>query len=55
MLAPVISPSGWNARPAFLGFSGDGKLVVAAGRRDDPVKYENGGVAIYEASSGRAA
>jgi WD40 repeat protein len=53
VLAPVISPSGWNARPAFLGFSGDGQLLVAAGRRDDPVKYENGIVAVFEASSGR--
>ena len=42
LLAPVISPSGWNARPAFVAFSGDGQLVVAAGRRDDPVAYRNG-------------
>lgn len=53
VLAPVISPSGSNARPAFLAFSGDGELVVAAGRRDDPVKYDNGIVVVYEASSGR--
>jgi WD40 repeat protein len=53
VLAPVISPSGWNARPAFLAFSGDGRLVVAAGRRDDPVKYRDGIVAIYEADTGR--
>ena len=32
LLAPVISRSGWNARPAFVSFSRDGKLVVAAGR-----------------------
>ena len=53
LLAPVISPSGWNARPAFVAFSGDGQLVVAAGRRDDPVTYSNGIVAIYEAATGR--
>ena len=34
-------------------FSHDGKLVVVAGRRDDPVKYDNGIVAFYEAASGR--
>ena len=32
VLAPVIGSSGWNARPAFVAFSGDGRLVVAAGR-----------------------
>ncbi|MFI5456684.1 MAG: WD40 repeat domain-containing protein [Isosphaerales bacterium] len=53
LLAPVISRSGWNAHPAFVSFSRDGKLVVAAGQRDDPVKYDHGIVAIYEAASGR--
>jgi WD40 repeat protein len=53
LLAPVISRDGWNAGPAFVGFSRDGQLVVAAGRRDDPVKYENGIVAVYEADSGK--
>jgi WD40 repeat protein/beta-lactamase regulating signal transducer with metallopeptidase domain len=53
VLAPVISSSGWNARPAFLAFSGDGRLIVAAGRRDDPVAYRNGIVAVYEADTGR--
>ena len=53
LLSPVISPSGWNARPAFVAFSGDGQLVVVAGRRDDPVQYENGIVAVYEADTGR--
>ncbi len=53
LLAPVISRSGWNARPAFVSFSHDGKLVLAAGRRDDPVKYENGIVATYEAATGQ--
>ena len=32
LLAPVIGRRGWNARPAFVSFSRDGKLVVAAGR-----------------------
>ena len=53
LLAPVISRSGWNAHAASVSVSRDGQLVVAAGRRDDPVKYDNGIVAIYEAKSGR--
>ncbi len=53
VLAPVISRSGWSASPAFVSYSRDGQLVVAAGRRDDPVKYENGIVAVYEADSGK--
>jgi WD40 repeat protein len=53
LLAPVISRSGWNAGPAFVSFTRDGQFVVAAGRRDDPVKYENGIVAIYESEGGK--
>ncbi len=53
LLAPVISRSGSNAHPAFVGFSRDGKLVVAAGRRDDPVNHDDGIVAIFEAATGR--
>lgn len=53
LLAPVISPSGWFAGPAFVAFSQDGRRVVVAGRRDDPVEYRNGIVAIYEANTGR--
>ena len=52
VLAPVISQSGWNAAPAFVAFSQDGRRVVVAGRRDDPVEYRNGIVAVYEASRG---
>lgn len=52
LLAPVVSPSGWNARPWFVGFSGDGRRVVVAGRRDDPVEYREGIVAVYEARRG---
>ena len=52
LLAPVISPSGWNASPAFVGFSDDGKTVVAAGRRDDPVEWRNGIVVKIDATSG---
>jgi WD40 repeat protein len=53
LLAPVINRSGWDARPAFVSFSRDGSLVVVAGRRDDPVKFDDGILAIYEAANGR--
>jgi WD40 repeat protein len=52
LLAPVISRTGWNAKAAFLSFARGGKLVVAAGRRDDPVNYEDGIVVKFEAASG---
>jgi WD40 repeat protein len=52
LLAPVIGRSGWNARAAFLSFARGGKLVVAAGRRDDPVNYENGIVVKFDAATG---
>jgi WD40 repeat protein len=52
LLAPVISPSGRNARPAFVAFSADGHRIVVAGRRDDPVNWQEGIVAIYEARKG---
>jgi WD40 repeat protein len=51
-LAPVISPSGYGARPAFLAFSGDGRLLIAAGLRDDPVNYRHGIVVTYDAATG---
>jgi WD40 repeat protein len=53
LLAPVIGRSGGNTRPAFVSFSHDGKRLVVAGRRDDPVNGDDGIVAIYEAASGR--
>ncbi|MHC5541944.1 WD40 repeat domain-containing protein, partial [Singulisphaera rosea] len=43
---------GWAAGPAFVAFSQDGRRVVVAGRRDDPVEYHDGIVAIYEANTG---
>ena len=52
-MAPVISRRGSFPRPAFVSFSQDGKVVVAAGRRDDPLKHAYGVVAIYDAVSGR--
>ncbi len=52
-LAPVVSPIGRNPRAASVCFSRDGKLVVAAGIRDDPVTEDHGIVVFYEADSGR--
>ena len=53
LLAAVIGRGGWNAHPAFVSFSRDGELVVAAGHRYDPVNRDDGIVTIYEAASGR--
>ncbi|MBI3865147.1 MAG: PQQ-binding-like beta-propeller repeat protein [Planctomycetia bacterium] len=51
-LAPVISLSGWHAGPAFVGFSPDGNSIVVAGRRDEPVEFQNGIIVIYDALTG---
>lgn len=51
-LAPVISPSGRTAYPLSVMFSGDGRRVVAAGGRDDPIDFREGIVVIYEAAKG---
>jgi WD40 repeat protein len=53
LLPPIISGGGSRAHPAFVSFSRDGKLVVTAGSRADPVKHDNGVIAFYEADSGR--
>jgi WD40 repeat protein/beta-lactamase regulating signal transducer with metallopeptidase domain len=52
ILAPLISRSGWNACPYFVSFSADGRRVIAAGRRDDPVEYRDGIIAVYHAGTG---
>lgn len=51
-MAPVISLSGWHAGPAFAGFTPDGKSVVIAGRRDEPVEFQNGIITLYDAATG---
>jgi WD40 repeat protein len=53
LLAPVERRTGWSAFANFLIFSRDGKLVVAAGRRDDAVQRDAGIIAFYEAETGR--
>ena len=52
LLAPAIGLNGSNAGPAFVAFSQDGRRVVVAGRRDDPVKYNGGIVAVYDSATG---
>ena len=52
LLAPVKSPTGLIARPSFVTFSGDSRKIVAAGRRDDPVGYDDGIIAVYDAETG---
>jgi WD40 repeat protein/beta-lactamase regulating signal transducer with metallopeptidase domain len=52
-LAPVISPSGWKAAAYFITFSPDDNRVIVAGRRDDPVEYKNGIVAILDGETGK--
>ncbi len=51
-LAPVVSPSGGNAAPTFVAFTPNGHRVVVAGRRDDPVEYREGIVAVFNAQRG---
>ena len=49
----MIYRHGWYTSPRFVTFSHDGELVIAAGRRDDPINHQNGIVAFYDAVSGR--
>jgi len=53
LMAPVVTLGGQSADPIFVGFSRDGKQLIAAGHRDDPAKSEKGIVGIYEAADGR--
>lgn len=52
LLAPVVSRDGWKARPAFIGFTPDGKQMVVAGRRNDPEEYREGVVVVLDAETG---
>jgi WD40 repeat protein len=51
-LAPVISLSGYHAGPAYVGFSPDGQSVVVVGRRDEPVEFQTGIIAVCDAATG---
>ncbi len=52
LLAPAIGQAGGNGPASFVGFSRDGRYIVAAGPRDDPVGRLDGIVAIYAADGG---
>jgi WD40 repeat protein len=52
-LLPPRNRTSENALPVFVGFSRDGRLVVAAGRKGDQIGDSNGIIATYEAASGR--
>ena len=51
-LAPAIGVYGRNAGPAFVAFTRDSRHLVAAGQRDDPVRYSGGIVAVFDATTG---
>ena len=53
LLAPVISRDGSNAGPKFVAYSADGRRIIVAGRRDDPIEYKYGIVAVYDAAEGQ--
>jgi WD40 repeat protein len=53
LLAPVISRSGWTASPEFTAITADGKDVIVAGRRDDPVEFRNGLAVRYDIETGK--
>jgi RNA polymerase sigma-70 factor (ECF subfamily) len=53
LLAPIISSGGRAADPKHVGFSRDGKLLVAAGHRDYPSDSGKGIVVVYETATGK--
>jgi WD40 repeat protein len=52
VLAHPIGVHGRNAGPVFVAFSDDGRSIVVAGRRDDPIRYSGGIVAVHDAADG---
>jgi WD40 repeat protein len=55
LMAPIVSVGGASADPTSIGFSRNGKLVVAAGRRDAPPNSAQAIVVAFEAANGRVA
>ncbi len=53
LLAPIVSVGGQAADPNSVGFSSNDKLLVAAGRRDDPSNSAQEIVVVYEAANGK--
>jgi WD40 repeat protein len=54
-LAPIIRPGAPAAAPNIVGFSRDGKLLLAAGHRDPASNTGKGIVVAYEAATGEVA
>jgi WD40 repeat protein len=54
LLAPIVTYAGQAADPHYVGSSRNGKLLVAAGYRDDPASRKDV-VVVYEAATGEVA
>ena len=54
-LAPIVGPGVPAAAPNFVGFSLNGKLLLAAGQRDSASQTGKGIVVVYEAATGEVA
>ena len=52
VLTPVLRATPGISEPRSVAFSGDGRRLIAAGHRFDPINNQSGIVAIYDASSG---
>ena len=55
LLAPIVRLGGPAAAPNLVGFSRNGKLLVAAGHRDPASDTGKGIVVVYEAATGEVA
>jgi WD40 repeat protein/beta-lactamase regulating signal transducer with metallopeptidase domain len=54
-LAPIVRPGDPAAAPNFVGFSRNGKLLLAAGHRDPASETGKGIVVVYDAATGEVA
>ncbi len=52
LLAPIVRSGGRSADPTSVGFSRNDKLLLAAGRRDDPSDSAQEILVVYEAAAG---
>ena len=55
LLAPIVRPGDPAADPILVGFSRNGKLLLAAGHRDPASNTGKGIVMVYEAATGEVA
>jgi WD40 repeat protein len=51
-LVPSLPATVGVGLPTFLAFTGDGRRLIAAGHRYDPITNQNGIVAVHDAASG---